>query len=48
MMSDWACCSGLEMYRYEFAGLLMHAEHLEADARRRTAHDQRAACQTCR
>jgi 2-iminoacetate synthase len=21
---------GLEMYRYEFAGLLMHAEHLEA------------------
>ncbi len=22
---------GLELYRYEFAGLLMHAEHLEAD-----------------
>ena len=22
---------GLEMYKYEFAGLLMHAEHLEAD-----------------
>ena len=21
---------GLELYRYEFAGLLMHAEHLEA------------------
>ena len=21
---------GLEMYKYEFAGLLMHAEHLEA------------------
>ena len=21
---------GLEMYRYEFTGLLMHAEHLEA------------------
>lgn len=30
MTSVWASCSGLERYRYEFAGLLMHAEHLEA------------------
>ena len=27
---------GLELYKYEFAGLIMHAEHLEA-----VAHDQR-------
>ncbi len=28
----WVLCVlfGLELYRYEFAGLLMHAEHLEA------------------
>ena len=30
--TTWACgvLFGLELYRYEFAGLLMHAEHLEA------------------
>ena len=26
----WGVLFGLELYRYEFAGLLMHAEHLEA------------------
>lgn len=26
----WGLLFGLELYRYEFAGLLMHAEHLEA------------------
>ena len=30
MMSVSVYCLRLEMYRYEFAGLLMHAEHLEA------------------
>ena len=29
-MSALGVLFGLEMYRYEFAGLLMHAEHLEA------------------
>ena len=33
---------GLELYRYEFAGLLMHAEHLEAASRRGSAYDQRS------
>ena len=34
---------GLDKYRYEFAGLLMHAEHLEAAFGVGPAHDQRAA-----
>ena len=29
-MWDAGVLFGLELYRYEFAGLLMHAEHLEA------------------
>ena len=29
-MWGWACCSAWRLYRYEFCGLLMHAEHLEA------------------
>ena len=29
MMSGLGVLFGLELYRYEFAGLLMHAEHLE-------------------
>ena len=29
-MWGWACCSGWRAIQYEFAGLLMHAEHLEA------------------
>ena len=33
---------GLDLYRYDFAGLLMHAEHLEAVHRRRPPHHQRA------
>ena len=31
------------MYRYEFAGIIMHAEHLEAIYRSRPAYDQCAA-----
>ncbi len=34
---------GLETYRYDFIGLLMHAEHLEARFGGRAAHHQRAA-----
>lgn len=30
MTWDWVVLFGLEQYRYEFCGLLMHAEHLEA------------------
>ena len=33
---------GLDKYRYEFAGLLMHAEHLEAASRGGTAYHQRS------
>ena len=34
---------GLETYRYDFIGLLMYAEHLEACFGGRAAHHQRAA-----
>ena len=33
---------GLEMYKYEFAGLLMHAEHLEAVHGVGPSHDKRS------
>ena len=33
---------GLDKYRYEFAGLLMHAEHLGSRIRSRTAYHQRS------
>ncbi len=39
---------GLDKYKYEFAGLLMHAEHLRGSAWSRTAHHQCAAYKACR
>ena len=39
---------GLDKYRYEFAGLLMHAEHLEAAFGVGSAYHQRSTAQTCR
>ena len=37
---------GLELYRYEFAGLLMHAEHLEGGLWGGPSHHQRSTHQT--
>ena len=37
---------GLDMYRYDFAGLLMHAEHLEA-IRCWTSYDQCSKNPSC-
>lgn len=37
---------GLNLYRYDFVGVLMHAEHLESRSRRRPAHHQRPPHQT--
>ena len=38
---------GLDMYRYDFAGLLMHAEHLEAKIRCWTSYDQCSKNPSC-
>ena len=39
---------GLDKYRYEFAGLLMHAEHLEAAFGVGASHDQCSKTPSCR
>ena len=38
---------GLDMYRYDFAGLLMHAEHLEAKFGVGPSYDQCSKNPSC-